>query len=119
VAGGLWKGTIRLWNLDTGEETGQLRSDAGPGPYLSFAPDGKTLAAGYCASTKGCTIILWDLTSGKPVHQFRVPASALGSLAFSPNGKTLASLSNGIRLWEAANGKELGVANGGSKILGA
>jgi WD40 repeat protein len=103
--------TVCLHDLGTGKEIFQLDGQAGYTGVLTFAPDGKTLAAGYSKNTpKGnvCKMILWDVAAGKKTLEIPTPGFNIECIAFSPDGKTLLSTSNGLRIWDRANGAELG-----------
>ena len=49
------RGTLRLWDVASREHVAALPGDKGPGCCVTFAPDGRTLAAG-----SGKTVRLWD-----------------------------------------------------------
>jgi WD40 repeat protein len=102
--------TVCLRDLGTGKEKTKLNGEAGSVGNLAFTPDGKTLAVGYCATTKAyvCTIMLWDVASGKKLCQFKPPGKGIRSVVFSPDGKTLVSDSDGLRIWDPATGDALG-----------
>ncbi len=80
---------------------------------LSYAPDGKQLAA----ADNDASVRVFDARDGRELREFsprwdtRYWQSPRYHVAFSPDGKTLAGAgpfhSPGIRLWEAATGKEL------------
>jgi WD40 repeat protein len=102
--------TISLRDLATDKDKGRLAGNAGSVQALAFAPDGKTLAVGYCQTTKGyvCTMILWDVASGKKIRQLQTPGASINSVAFSPDGKKLLSANSGIRQWDPQTGDALG-----------
>jgi WD40 repeat protein len=87
-------GTVRLWDLATGQEAGgPLKSTDAAVGSLAFSPDGKTLATGGTDGSSGFAVaVLWNVADG---HQIGSPlvtdasASEVTSLAFSPDGKTL------------------------------
>src|SRR5262249_10317947 len=54
--------TVRVWEIATGKELGQLKGHQGWGAALAFSPDGRTLATGSLDTT----ILLWDLASLAP-----------------------------------------------------
>jgi RNA polymerase sigma factor (sigma-70 family) len=96
---------IRLWEVNTGTE-GRSIPDAGQVTSLTFARDGRTLAAGRYNGSYD----LWDTATGKIL----LPPSTghdgyVFGMAYSPDGKTLATcgLDNTVRLWRVSLGKEI------------
>jgi len=97
-------GIVRLWNIATGSETGQLKGHTGVIHMLSYAPDGSALAS---AGQDG-TVRIWDLKSATP--RFVLPHDRpVLSVAYSPDGKLLASGSSdgSLHLWNSRTGKLL------------
>jgi WD40 repeat protein len=76
---------------------------------IAFAPDGKSLAAGYVTKA-----YLWDLASGKERFVWPVPRWT-ATVAFAPDAEFLAGGGSGatqgaeqtITLWDTATGKAL------------
>jgi RNA polymerase sigma factor (sigma-70 family) len=101
-------GYIRLWDPAAGKERLQFRSTWGAEHCLAFTPDGKTLVSGG-----GDSIIhLWDPASGEECSPVKGHEVAVWCLALSPDGKTLAYSGQGVRLWDLAIGREVGVLPG-------
>jgi WD40 repeat protein len=101
--------TVRVWDVATGKPVHVLRGHKAPprgGENLyaiAFSPDGKVLASTGC----DWTARLWDVATGKELRHSPIPLPST-LLAYSPDGKVLAaSGSVGIRLFEAATGKEV------------
>jgi hypothetical protein len=109
--------TIRLWDIASGQPLRRLERHGdgktkgqGDGPIrsLSYAPDGRTLAASW-----GRTIGLWELASGKEIRRLAPPPIPQGmdqirrveSIAFAPDGLTLAAgYDNGlVLLWDVTD----------------
>lgn len=98
--------TVRIWDVDTGDEVMSLSH-----PYgiysIDFSPDGRRLATG--ASSEG-EIRVWDLETGTEILQMK-HGTAIFDLKFSPDGKMLATGGNGswggAIVWDAASGKEI------------
>ncbi|MDE0087422.1 MAG: WD40 repeat domain-containing protein, partial [Candidatus Poribacteria bacterium] len=129
-------GTVRLWNIDIGEQTAVF-----PGPRsgvqdIAVSPNGKTLV-----SSSWETLILWDIETGKMrKHHTKYDGVGLGqrikdsfsrflqprrvrrlknandtnpnvinALAFSPDGKTFVSghWDGVVRIWDGETGQRL------------
>ena len=108
--GGLFDGTLRLWDAASGEE---LRALAGHGGWVNsvaFSPDGRTIASGSYDKT----VRLWEAASGRLLRVLEGHGGSVNSVAFSPDGRTIASGSDDktVRLWEAASGRQLRVLAG-------
>jgi WD40 repeat protein len=110
-------GSLRLWDLATGQELRRFNGHTKDVRRLAISPDGKQLLSG---SFDG-TMRLWDFPSGKEIKRFEGPGNFVESVAFTPSGKT-AICSYGprvaeaiydsdprcsLRLWDLATGKEL------------
>jgi WD40 repeat protein len=114
-------GQVRLWEVFTGKERGELHRLKHEIAALALAPDGATLAAGeeqvILTRTHGEAemarfqvekptvprpVWLWDLRTGRSLPSLEGEESDFRSLAFSPDGKTLASTSNNqtALLWD-------------------
>jgi WD40 repeat protein len=87
-------GSIRLWEVASGQEyrvlTGSVEPGArGPGGVhgLAFSPDGRMVAAGY----DDRTVRIWEVRSGQERVSFEGHLGIVGPVAFSPDGSLLAS----------------------------
>ena len=105
LASGGWNGTVRLWELGSGQERTTFRHTQAVSS-VAFSPDGTTLASG----SGDHTIRLWDVDTGQLRTTLEGHLSGVTSLVFSPDGKSLASASeehttshggwdHTIRLW--------------------
>jgi len=100
-------GTIRVWNLRTGEVVrtlNQVHSKKSVNA-LAVSPNGEILASGGDDNN----VILWDLKNGR--RMLTIPAHSRGvkALAFSRDGQTMASASDDktVRLWNVRTGSRL------------
>ena len=106
-----FRGALRVWNLDTGEEvfgsaeSAADRRQAGEVSAVAFAPDGLMFATG---SDRG-TVFLWDAASVRIVGQL-VPGDGrqrIDSLTYSPDGRLLAAgCQEAIQIWNARTGEQ-------------
>ena len=100
LAAGERRGVIRLWNMNTGQESHRWDSGQGDLRALAFAPGGKVLAAQ--GSTRG--VRLWDAATGKELARPAGGQEYGGPVAFSPDGRYLAAGGGDgtVILWEVA-----------------
>ncbi|NCS59391.1 MAG: WD40 repeat domain-containing protein, partial [Microcystis aeruginosa G11-04] len=89
--------TIKLWNVETGQEIRTLKGHDNYVYSVNFSPDGKTLVSGSWDNT----IKLWNVETGQEIRTLKGHDSVVYSVNFSPDGKTLVSGSadNTIKLW--------------------
>ncbi len=98
-------GTIRLWDIDTGQQLHVLTAHPNSVNSMAFSPDSQTLASsGYDTGIR-----LWDVNTGKQLRTFTGHEGGVNSVSFSPDGQTLASgsIDGTIRLWGVDTGKHL------------
>ncbi|NEQ52316.1 MAG: TIR domain-containing protein, partial [Leptolyngbya sp. SIO3F4] len=102
--------TIKLWDVETGDEIRSLNGHDGEVVSVGFSPDGKTLVSGSWDKT----IKLWDVETGDETRSLNGHDGRVGSVGFSPDGKTLVSGSgdNTIKLWDVETGDEIRTLNG-------
>ncbi|HEV3447352.1 MAG TPA: sigma-70 family RNA polymerase sigma factor [Gemmataceae bacterium] len=95
---------VKLWDLATGRERGNLGGARESPLAIAFSPDGRILAS----ADSNQRVRIWDVTSGKLSAVSQAPGLGKG-LAFSPDGKLLAGASpdSTVRVWDAATGKEV------------
>ncbi len=95
-------GTVRLWDVERGEEVRRFEGHKGGALAVAFAPDGEhALSAGQDRSVR-----LWEVASGRQVRSFDGHRAEVMAVAFSPDGKFALSGSTDrtLRLWEVHSG---------------
>ena len=89
--------TIKLWDVETGQEIRTLKGHDGVVYSVNFSPDGKTLVSGSWDKT----IKLWNVETGQEIRTLKGHDDSVWSVNFTPDGKTLVSGSadRTIKLW--------------------
>jgi WD40 repeat protein/serine/threonine protein kinase len=107
---GSWDKTVRLWNVETGEQLACFVGHEQTVRTVAISPDGKRIASGGFDQVR-----LWDTATGKETRPLRGHVKSVSSVAFSPDGKVVhtASLDKTVRAWSASNGKGVGFYQGG------
>jgi hypothetical protein len=97
-------GTVRLWDLDTGDEKGRLLGHHERVEAVAFLPDGRHALSGGVDKT----LRLWDLETGEVRQHLRGHTNFITSVAVSADG--LFALSGGVdrtvRLWDLKERKQ-------------
>lgn len=106
ATGGL-DGTIRLWNVDTGQFIKCLLGHNSYVYRLAWSPDGNTLAS---AGAHDGSVGLWDVQSGVLKRAIRSPKGVVTHVAWSPNGRQVAFSTGGsghVLLYDVVAGEFL------------
>jgi WD40 repeat protein len=118
--------SIRLYDIETGEELASPHSDGSPSGSLVFSPDGALLAAACHYPDPGrpypwkTGVVICEVATGAIVYQMG-PVHAWINVAFSADGRLLATGPRAdapIQLWDLATGKELDRWDGHSAPIG-
>jgi len=75
-------GTIKIWDVATGENIRTLYGHQGPVSYVAFTPNGDQLVSGGCDGT----IKVWDTTIDRETTKLIGRHHYVTSMAFSPDG---------------------------------
>lgn len=95
---------IRIWNLQSGQETGILEGFSGRIFELCITANGNLLISGGDDGT----IRVWDIRARRQVWKFGEHSQAILSLAISPDGQTLVSGSDQrIKVWNLQKRQEI------------
>jgi WD40 repeat protein len=95
--------TLRIWEVETGTEAGELQL-AGPIGFLwdvAFGQDGSLVGA----VSSGGQAAIWSFPSGETLAEFQAHERAASAIAFSPDGQWVATggLDAVVRFWQLAD----------------
>jgi len=117
-------GTVKLWNVDSGENTAvfTVKPNDGNAMCVAFSPDSTILAA---ASAERITLL--EVSTGQHLYtrqHFNIDKLEISadvfSVAFSPDGTKLASASwDGVKLWEVPTGRSLTTLQSHARVVTA
>jgi RNA polymerase sigma factor (sigma-70 family) len=108
---------VRLWEMASGQEIGQLdgykhREDSKQAPrdgcVLAFSPDSRMLATAVPGRNYNngvdLAVTLWEVANGKKIGCLSGHRNVIQTLAFAPDGKTLASAGDDLTclVWDVA-----------------
>ena len=100
LASGSEHGTVRLWEVGSGQLKTTLQGNKHDVYSISFSPDGTTLASG------DSRVLLWEVGSGQLKTTLQgYEGDDVYSVAFSPDGTILASGDSRVLLWEIDSGQ--------------
>jgi WD40 repeat protein len=111
ILAGTNNGTLRRWDVTTGDLLHILKRDMRLIESMVFAPDGQTVLFSLFSDH---ILRLWDVTTGETLQTFEGHEHGVTSLAFAPDGQTVFSGSsdNTLRLWDVATGEMVRVFQG-------
>ncbi len=97
--------TIKIWNLETGDEIRTLKGHSEAVVKVGFSQDGKIVAS----SSNDRTIKLWDIATGEEIRTLKGHSDGVTDITFSQDKKTLATSSSDktVKLWNMTTGAEI------------
>ena len=107
LATGGEENTVKIWDVQTGQELQTLRGHSGDVYTVAFSPDpdGRWIAS----AGEDSTVKVWDSHTGELVRSFRGHTGLVSSVAFSPDGRRLISGSRDhtVKVWDVTQLDEL------------
>jgi WD40 repeat protein len=102
IVSGSRDSSVRVWDVRTGEQLRELRSDAN---HVIFSPDSPRIVSG----SESHSVRVWDVQAGKQLRMLRSHTNGVNSVAFSPDGDQIVSGSwdKSVRVWDAKIGEQL------------
>jgi WD40 repeat protein len=103
-------GTVRIWDVQTGDEVRRVAAHRYHVNCVAYSPDGRTLAT----ASDDFTIALWNSTTGERKATLSGHWYCVQCVAFSPDGRLLASgtADGEIRAWDCETGQSIASAQG-------
>ena len=100
IAFGFPDGTVKLWDVSTGENIATLEGHTDWPHAVAFSPDGTTIASG----SDDQTVKLWDVSTRTNIATLEGHTDNVRSIAFSPDGTKIASGSYDemVKLWDVS-----------------
>jgi eukaryotic-like serine/threonine-protein kinase len=91
--------TMKVWDVETGQQTKLFSGHSDSVFGVAFSPDGRKLAT----ASGDQTVKLWETATGQLIRTFRGHADEVDDVAFSPEGKLLATVSKdgAVKVWDA------------------
>lgn len=104
LASGSKDETIRLWDVQSGNELNVFTGHEDYVTDVQFHPDGNSLAS----ASESKSVMLWDLGGEKPPKEFKGHTAEVLHVGFCREGKSLFSGSRDsvIKVWDIESGKE-------------
>ena len=104
-----WDGTIRRWDVNTGEQLQVYEEQDGARVYMiDLMPNGEQ----FISALGNGMLKLWDIESGEAIRTYSGHAGEVAGVHISPDGKQMVSAGswgsgNEIRLWDIESGEEI------------
>ena len=115
VVSGSYDGTVKVWDLDSGQEQ---RTLSGHGEWvhaLALTGDGRVV----CASDDG-TVKVWNLNSGQEQRTLLGDGGVLLALALTGDGRVVTGSSDGtVKVWNLDSGQEQRTLSGHGGVVWA
>jgi WD40 repeat protein len=105
VIAGYGDGSVRLWDVGTGEMAAQFGAHSKSVESIAWASD----RSRYVTGSRDGSARLWETATGTPLAQLNGHGKAVVAVACSPDSSRIltGSADGTARLWDAESGKEL------------
>ena len=98
-----WDGTLRVWDLESGQSVRKLEGHTGWVNSVAVTPDGKRAIS----ASSDRTLRVWDLESGQPLFMLEGHLDRVNSVTVTPDGERAISASSDrtLRVWDLEKGR--------------
>jgi WD40 repeat protein len=112
-----WDGTLKLWDLETGQILTTLEGHSGWVSAVALLPDGRRALS----TSSDKTLKLWDLETGQVIKTLEGHSECVTAVAMLPDGRRALSASGDytLKLWDLDTGKVLKTLEGHSGWVSA
>jgi Caspase domain/WD domain, G-beta repeat len=102
--------TLKLWDLDSGQELRTFSGHSDSVNAVAITPDGRRALSGSWDNT----LKLWDLDSGQELRTFSGHSHSVNAIAITPDGRhsLSGSIDKTLRLWDLDSGRGLRTFSG-------
>jgi WD40 repeat protein len=102
--------TLKVWDLETGEELRTLRGHEAWVQAVALSPDGRRAVSG----SEDRTLKVWDLEMGEELATLRGHKDDVNAVALTPDGRRAVSGSDDqtLKVWDLERGEELHTLRG-------
>ncbi|WP_409497007.1 hypothetical protein [Amycolatopsis sp. cmx-11-12] len=117
LAAATWDGTVRLWDVTTGQELNRLDTSTAATNALAVAPDATWLAG----AGSDDLVRIWEVATRRERGVLEGHSSEVTAMVVAPNGEWLASADRDgvVRIWDVRTRKVLRRLTGHTGVVNA
>jgi WD40 repeat protein len=123
-------GTLKAWNLETGEELFPLMAHSDSVNAVAVTPDGKqmissspdnTLKVWNLETENGVFTFIWNLITGRQLFTLTGHSNSVNAVAVTPDGKQVISASddNTLKVWDLSSREVIATFTGHNNSVNA
>lgn len=100
-------GTIRIWDVATGEQISLIDSQTYWVYRASFSPDNRQIVAGGYSGFSEMLVEVWEIETGELIHTLYGHEEQITEVSYSADGEQITSVSSDgmVRIWDAVTGE--------------
>ncbi|MDF0590402.1 KGGVGR-motif variant AAA ATPase [Candidatus Methanocrinis natronophilus] len=112
-----WDQTLKVWDLETGEEIRTLKGHSEWVNAVAMTPDGRIAVS----ASRDKTLKVWDLESGEEIRTLKGHSGSVNAVSVTPDGRRAVSASRDqtLKVWDLERGEEIWTLKGHSSSVNA